>query len=86
VTHEFLLQVFYSVDGETVAGAPIDGPGELRMMAVKVPIVVPSVRPLVSFVSVYVLTDAVLLYCFYSQSPYMSVLLVHFRFRPANIL
>lgn len=38
-----LLQVFYSVDGETVAGRPIDGPGELRMMNVKMPVIIPSV-------------------------------------------
>lgn len=44
VTHEFQLQVFYSVDGESVAGRPIKGPGELRMMAVKMPITLPSVR------------------------------------------
>jgi hypothetical protein len=36
--------VFYSVDGESVAGRPIKGPGELRMMAVKMPITLPSVR------------------------------------------
>lgn len=44
VNHEMLLQVFYSVDGETVAGRPIDGPGELRMMNVKMPVIIPSVR------------------------------------------
>jgi hypothetical protein len=39
VTHEFQLvsQVFYSVDGETVEGRSIEGPGELRMMAAKAP-------------------------------------------------
>jgi hypothetical protein len=41
VTHEFQLQVFYSVDGETVEGRPIEGSGELRMMAAKAPITLP---------------------------------------------
>ncbi|ORY35614.1 hypothetical protein BCR39DRAFT_511144 [Naematelia encephala] len=42
VSHEVQLQVFYSVEGETVAGMQIQGPGELRMMAVKLPVIVPS--------------------------------------------
>jgi len=36
-----VLQVFYSVEGQGVYGQPIAGPGELRMMGVKVPVVVP---------------------------------------------
>ena len=44
VSHQVLLQVFYSVEGETVAGALCNGPGELRVMAVKIPTVIPSVR------------------------------------------
>ena len=42
VSHDLLLQVFYSIDGETVTGQPCEGPGELRMMQVKVPVNVPS--------------------------------------------
>ena len=48
VSHEMILQVFYSVEGETVAGAIKDGPGELRMMAVKMPVLVPSVSKIPS--------------------------------------
>ena len=44
VTHELQLQVVYSVEGETILGAPCEGPGDLRMMQVKVPVKVPSVR------------------------------------------
>ena len=36
------MQVFYSVDRETVAGMERDGPGELRMMSYKLPVSVPS--------------------------------------------
>ena len=43
MVHELHLQVFYSMQSETVTGEPIEGPGELRMMAVKMPVVVPSV-------------------------------------------
>ncbi|KAK8854833.1 hypothetical protein IAR55_003572 [Kwoniella newhampshirensis] len=42
VTHEFLFQVFYSLDGQDVSGGKIDGPGELRMMSVKLPVLIPS--------------------------------------------
>ncbi len=42
VTHEFLLRVFYSIEGETVAGKPIKGPGEVRMCQVRLPVIVPS--------------------------------------------
>ncbi|WVQ81909.1 hypothetical protein IAT38_004036 [Cryptococcus sp. DSM 104549] len=42
VSHELIFQVFYSLDGESVRGEKIDGPGELRMMSVKMPICVPS--------------------------------------------
>jgi len=42
VSHEMLLQVFYSVDGEHVNGMPREGPGELRMMQVKLNINIPS--------------------------------------------
>ncbi|WWC71630.1 uncharacterized protein I206_105588 [Kwoniella pini CBS 10737] len=42
VKHEMLLQIFYSVDGRCVHNDPIEGPGELRMMSVKMPIAVPS--------------------------------------------
>ena len=43
VSHELVLQVFYSIEGQGVYGEPIAGPGELRMMGVKVPVIVPSV-------------------------------------------
>ncbi|WVQ68116.1 uncharacterized protein L199_006322 [Kwoniella botswanensis] len=42
VKHELMLQVFYSLDGLCVFDDPIEGPGELRMMSVKMPIGVPS--------------------------------------------
>ncbi|WVW85676.1 hypothetical protein I302_107714 [Kwoniella bestiolae CBS 10118] len=42
VKHELILQVFYSLDGLCVFDSPIEGPGELRMMSVKMPITVPS--------------------------------------------
>ncbi|WWD19019.1 hypothetical protein CI109_103476 [Kwoniella shandongensis] len=42
VWHDLLFQVFYSLDQEDVSGKKIDGPGELRMMSVKMPIQVPS--------------------------------------------
>jgi hypothetical protein len=40
--HELILQVFYSIDGKSVAGSDVEGPGELRMMAVKLKVQVPS--------------------------------------------
>lgn len=43
VTHELLLQVYYSIYGESVKGEKIKGPGELRLMSVRVPIHLPSV-------------------------------------------
>lgn len=43
VTHDLVWQVFYSIEGRKVNEAPVTGPGELRMMAVKIPINVPSV-------------------------------------------
>jgi hypothetical protein len=43
VSHDLTLQVFYSVEGESVAGATIEGPGELRLMAVRLNVLVPSV-------------------------------------------
>ncbi|EIW67274.1 hypothetical protein TREMEDRAFT_69764 [Tremella mesenterica DSM 1558] len=42
VNHALLLQVFYSVNGESITGAPIEGPGELRMMQVRLGVNVPS--------------------------------------------
>ncbi|WRT68347.1 uncharacterized protein IL334_005323 [Kwoniella shivajii] len=42
VKHELTLQVFYSLDGRCVRDDPIEGPGELRMMSVRMPIAVPS--------------------------------------------
>ncbi|GMK55788.1 hypothetical protein CspeluHIS016_0208440 [Cutaneotrichosporon spelunceum] len=42
VTHEFLLRVFYSIEAETVTGKPIQGPGEVRMCQVRLPLTVPS--------------------------------------------
>lgn len=43
VTHELLLQIYYSIHGESVKGEKIKGPGELRMMSVRVPTHLPSV-------------------------------------------
>lgn len=43
VTHELLLQVYYSIHGESVKGEKIKGHGELRLMSVRVPIHLPSV-------------------------------------------
>ncbi|WVR07466.1 hypothetical protein IAU60_004508 [Kwoniella sp. DSM 27419] len=42
VTHECILQIFYSVDGQCVKGTPMEGPGELRMMTMKMPAQIPS--------------------------------------------
>ncbi|ORX38571.1 hypothetical protein BD324DRAFT_577633 [Kockovaella imperatae] len=42
VKHELAIQVFYSIQGESVAGMPIKGPGELRMMSYRMPVMVPS--------------------------------------------
>lgn len=43
VTHELLLQVYYSIYGESVKREKIKGPGELRLMSVRIPIHLPSV-------------------------------------------
>ncbi|WVQ86014.1 hypothetical protein IAT38_008182 [Cryptococcus sp. DSM 104549] len=42
VKHEFILHVFYSVEGESARGEPIKGPGELRRSETKCPVIVPS--------------------------------------------
>ncbi|WVQ82686.1 hypothetical protein IAT38_004818 [Cryptococcus sp. DSM 104549] len=42
VKHEFVLHVFYSIEGESVYGQKVEGPGELRMLETKFPVVVPS--------------------------------------------
>ncbi|KAL7423927.1 hypothetical protein Q5752_001512 [Cryptotrichosporon argae] len=42
VTHDLTLQIFYSVEGETVTGRPIKGPGEVRMCQIRVGVLVPS--------------------------------------------
>jgi len=43
VSHDLLIQFFYSIDGQATSGRPIEGPGELRMMQVKVKLMIPSV-------------------------------------------
>jgi hypothetical protein len=43
VSHDLLIQFFYSVDGQATSGRPIDGPGELRMMQVRMKLMIPSV-------------------------------------------
>jgi len=43
VSHDLLIQFFYSVNGQATSGRPIEGPGELRMMQVKVKLMIPSV-------------------------------------------
>jgi hypothetical protein len=43
VSHDLLIQFFYSVEGQATSGRSIEGPGELRMMQVKVKLMIPSV-------------------------------------------
>jgi hypothetical protein len=43
VSHDLLIQFFYSVEGQATSGRSIKGPGELRMMQVKVRLMIPSV-------------------------------------------
>ncbi|KAK4689494.1 hypothetical protein P7C73_g589, partial [Tremellales sp. Uapishka_1] len=43
VSHEMIVQMFYAIDGMNVKNEPVEGPGELRMMQIKIPILVPSV-------------------------------------------
>jgi len=43
VSHDLLIQFFYSIDGQATSGRAIEGPGELRMMQVKVKLMIPSV-------------------------------------------
>lgn len=48
VSHEFVLQVFFNVQGTDAKGAAIPGdhgPGVMRMMMVTTPVVLPSVSP-----------------------------------------
>ncbi|WVQ75777.1 hypothetical protein IAR50_005410 [Cryptococcus sp. DSM 104548] len=42
VSHELVVQVYYSCYGERLNGAKVDGPGELRRMTSRAPINVPS--------------------------------------------
>ncbi|WVQ72618.1 hypothetical protein IAR50_002176 [Cryptococcus sp. DSM 104548] len=42
ISHDLIFQVYYSIDGESVSGEPIDGPGELRVMQIKVPVLMSS--------------------------------------------
>ncbi|ODO08789.1 hypothetical protein L198_00522 [Cryptococcus wingfieldii CBS 7118] len=42
ISHDLIFQIYYSVDGEKVDGEPIDGPGELRVMQIKVPVIMSS--------------------------------------------
>jgi hypothetical protein len=47
VSHEFVLQVFFSVDGEDLAGNQLDdgdASGVMRMLVLPVPVSMPSVR------------------------------------------
>lgn len=50
VSHEFVLQVFFSVDGEDLAGNQLndgDASGVMRMLVLPVPVMMPSVsRPI----------------------------------------
>jgi hypothetical protein len=46
VAHEFVLQVFFSVDGEDLAGNQLDdgdASGVMRMLVLPVPVLMPSV-------------------------------------------
>jgi len=54
VSHDLLIQFFYSVEGQATSGRPIEGPGELRMMQVKVKLMIPSVSlPYLHHSSIY---------------------------------
>jgi hypothetical protein len=47
VSHEFLLHVFFAVDGQNDQGQPLPSPfdpGEIRAMTVSIPTEIPSVR------------------------------------------
>lgn len=44
VEHELVLEVLFSVHGEDKFGRPTAGPAELRVMRIKLPLIVPSVR------------------------------------------
>lgn len=45
VTHYFSLYIYFSIQGEDLQGQPLkqDGPGELRLLIIKTPVIVPSV-------------------------------------------
>lgn len=48
VAHEFVLQVFFSVDGEDLAGNQLDdgdASGVMRMLVLPIPVMMPSVSP-----------------------------------------
>ncbi|TYJ52586.1 hypothetical protein B9479_006794 [Cryptococcus floricola] len=60
VSHELIIQVYYSVHGEDVKGRPIKGAGELRMMRTKIPLRVPSC---------HCLSDSLSLPAYSSSSP-----------------
>jgi hypothetical protein len=51
VSHDLLIQFFYSVEGQATSGRSIEGPGELRMMQVKVKLMIPSVSLQISHYS-----------------------------------
>ncbi|EAL23539.1 hypothetical protein CNBA1860 [Cryptococcus deneoformans B-3501A] len=42
VSHELTLQLYYSMDGLSVTGQCVEGPGALRLMQVRIPIFLPS--------------------------------------------
>ncbi|ODN92705.1 hypothetical protein L198_05499 [Cryptococcus wingfieldii CBS 7118] len=60
VSHELIIQVYYSVHGEDVKGRPIKGAGELRMMRTKIALPVPSC---------HCLSDSLSLPAYSSSSP-----------------
>lgn len=75
VKHKLVVKVFFSVIGETLSGAPIsDGPGnvgDLRMLVVNLPELVPSVSSCVTLrlhdkrlhLLTFLFFSAVLCYC-----------------------
>ncbi|ODO06697.1 hypothetical protein I350_04055 [Cryptococcus amylolentus CBS 6273] len=60
VSHELIIQVYYSVHGEDVKGRLIKGAGELRMMRTRIPLRVPSC---------HCLSDSLSLPAYSSSSP-----------------
>ncbi|WVN90233.1 uncharacterized protein L203_105469 [Cryptococcus depauperatus CBS 7841] len=63
VSHELILQVYYSLHNQFVSGEKLEGPGELRLMSVKMPVCVPSC---------YCVSDALNLPTYETSQPSLS--------------